>query len=71
LAPVRPEAAFFGQDLSEFILPYDAVRTAEAPERALLDFLQSTYEAAATTGNWDRAALECPIGIAGVPRKIA
>jgi uncharacterized protein DUF5996 len=69
LAPVRPEAAFFGQDLSEFILPYDAVRTAEAPERALLDFLQSTYEAAATTGNWDRAALECPIGIAGVPRK--
>ena len=68
--PVRPEAAFFSQDLSEFILPYDAVRTARAPDGALLDFLQSTYEAAATTGNWDRAALECPTGVAGVPREV-
>ena len=53
-------------DLSEFILPYEA-----APDATLLDFLQSTYEAAATTGKWDRAALECPIGIPGVPREVA
>ena len=46
-AKVRPDAAFFSEALGEFILPYDAVRTAADPDRALLDFLQSTYEAAA------------------------
>jgi Family of unknown function (DUF5996) len=56
--PVRPEAAFFHQQLGEFILPYDAVRTAEAPDTALLEFLQTTYEAAANDANWDRTALE-------------
>ncbi len=70
-APVRPEAAFFSQELGEFVLPYEAVRTAALPERALLDFLQSTYEAAAGAGKWDRAALECAPGIAGVPRAIS
>jgi hypothetical protein len=57
-APVSPQAAFFHEQLGEFILPYDAVRTAPAPDALLLDFLQATYEAAANRANWDRAALE-------------
>ena len=69
-ATVRPNSAFFSKELGEFVLPYDAVRTAEAPDRMLLDFLQSTYEAAADAGHWDRAALECPPGRAGVPGPI-
>src|SRR6202045_1352520 len=44
-APVRPAQAFFSKELGEFVLPYDAVRTASDPKQALLDFLQSTYEA--------------------------
>ena len=56
--------------MSEYILPYDAVRTAGDPEQMLMEFLTSTYEAAATTGNWDRTALECPLGVPGVPRKV-
>jgi hypothetical protein len=67
---VRPEAAFFSEALGEFILPYDAVRTAAAPDQALLDFLQSTYEAAANAANWDRDALECPPGRPHVVRHI-
>jgi Family of unknown function (DUF5996) len=67
---VRPEAAFFSEALGEFILPYDAVRTASDPEAALLDFMQSTYEAAADCGKWDRAALECAPGRPGIVRKI-
>jgi hypothetical protein len=58
--PVRPAAAFFHEQLGEFILPYDAVRTAKAPDEKLLDFLQTTYEAAANAARWDRAALEYP-----------
>lgn len=57
-APVEPEGAFYKADLKEFILPYDVVRGAESPDDALLRFLQTTYEAAATLGHWDRAALE-------------
>ncbi|HEY1250458.1 MAG TPA: DUF5996 family protein [Thermoanaerobaculia bacterium] len=57
-ARVRPDAAFYSTDLKEFILPYDAVRTAASPDETLLAFLQSTYEAAANAGGWDRAALE-------------
>jgi hypothetical protein len=57
-AAVRPEQAYFHPGLGEFILPYEAVRSAPDPERALLSFLQSTYEAAATLARWDRAALE-------------
>jgi hypothetical protein len=67
---VRPEAAFFNETLGEFILPYDAVRTAADPDRALLDFLQSTYEAAANAAKWDRDALECMPGKPGVVREI-
>ena len=70
-APIRPAQAFWSRDLNEYILPYDAVRTAGDPEQTLMEFLTSTYEAAATTGNWDRTALECPLGAPGVPRPIA
>ncbi len=67
---VRPDAAFFSEALGEFILPYDAVRTAARPDQALLEFLQSTYEAAANAAKWDRAALECILGRPGVVRQI-
>jgi hypothetical protein len=67
---VKPDAAFFHETLGEFILPYDAVRSAADPDQALLDFLQSTYEAAANAAKWDRAALECPPGQPGVVREI-
>ena len=69
-ARVRPGAAFFSEALAEFILPYDAVRTAADPDKALLDFLESTYEAAAVAGKWDRDALECDQGKPGVVRQI-
>jgi len=67
---IRPDTAFFSEALGEFILPYDAVRTAAEPDQALLEFLQSTYEAAANAANWDRDALECPTGRPGVVRQI-
>ncbi len=54
----RPDGAFYSADLREFILPYDVVRQAADPDGTLLDFFQSTYEAAATLGKWDRHALE-------------
>jgi hypothetical protein len=69
-ARVRPDAAFFSEALGEFILPYDAVRTAPEPEQALLEFLQSSYEAAANAAQWDRATLECAPGQAGAVRQI-
>ena len=57
-AAVQPAAAFYSNDLKEFILPYDAVRQADSPDDTLLQFLQSTYEAAADLAHWDRQALE-------------
>lgn len=69
-AAVRPAQAFWSRDLNQYLLPYDAVRTAGEPEETLMEFLISTYEAAASAGNWDRAALECPLGVPGVPRKV-
>ncbi len=57
-ATVRPQAASYSPELKNFLLMYDDVRTADNPEALLMDFLQSTYEAAATLGKWDRAALE-------------
>jgi hypothetical protein len=57
-APLRPAKAFWSNDLSEFLMYYDDVRTAPNPDEALMDFLQSTYEAGANLGNWDRASLE-------------
>jgi hypothetical protein len=57
-ARVRPDAAYYHKELGEFILPYDAVRTAPSPEHALLSFVGSTYENAARLGGWDRQSLE-------------
>jgi hypothetical protein len=57
-AKVLPEAAAWNADLGEFVLPYDAVRESDSPEATLRAFLESTYAAAATTGRWDRKALE-------------
>jgi hypothetical protein len=54
----RPEATYYHAGLGEFILPYEAVRTAASPERAIRDFVATTYDAAATLARWDRAALE-------------
>jgi len=69
-APVLPPAARYDPALREFLLPYEAVRAAPDPEATLLAFLESTYEAAAELGGWDRAALECPPGRPGVPRPV-
>jgi hypothetical protein len=57
-AAIRPSAAFYSGDLHEFLLPYDAVRESKTPDDTLLEFLQSTYEAAADRGGWDRKSLE-------------
>ncbi len=69
-ASIQPAEALFSKELGEFLLPYDAVREAADPEQALMEFLQSTYEAAADLGGWDRAALECAIGTPGRPRPV-
>ena len=61
-APVRPARAFYSPDYHEFILPYDEVRLAASPDDTLLEFLQTTYEAAANLAAWDRAALERSVG---------
>ena len=57
-ARIRPENASYNSQVSEFLLMYDDVRGAASPRRAVLDFLQSTYEAGADLAGWDRAALE-------------
>jgi len=59
-AKIKPAFAAFDKTLGEFVLRYDAVRQSATPDETLLDFLQSTYEAAANLGGWDRAALETP-----------
>ncbi len=59
-AKVAPAEAFYSPDLREFVLPYEAVRTAADPDAVLLAFARSTYQAAADLGRWDRAALELP-----------
>jgi hypothetical protein len=62
--------AYFDPTFGEFILPYETVRLAESPDAFLLDFLSTTYAAAADAGGWDRAALECATGVAGQVRQI-
>ena len=57
-AKVHPDSASYNPQLREFILPYDAVRTADSPDDVLLDFAQSTYDAASMLGKWDRDALK-------------
>ena len=64
-APARYDTA-----LGEFILPYEAVRTAADPDAALMAFLETTYAAAADAASWDRAALECAYGAPGRPRRV-
>ncbi len=69
-APIDPPAAAFDSGLGEFILRYDAVRAAADPDAAIMAFLQSTYAAAADLGGWDRASLDCGIGVPGVARPV-
>ena len=67
-ARVGPEGAFYSKDYGEFILPYDRVARAASADETLLEFLQSTYEAAATLGAWDRAELERSFSAGSAPR---
>ncbi len=57
-ASIQPDATFYSADFHEFILPYDVVRQAQSPDDTLLEFLQTTYEAAANLSHWDRQSLE-------------
>jgi hypothetical protein len=59
-APVRPKAAFYHREMGEFLLPYEAVRTAASPAAEIAAFIESTYDQAATLARWDRAALDRP-----------
>ena len=68
-AKVLPDAAYFDKNLGEFLLPYDAVRTAPDPEATLMRFLDSTYRAAADLAAWD-ADLECAVGQIRRPRPL-
>jgi hypothetical protein len=56
--PLRPASAFYSKEAQEYFLKYDDVRKAASPDEALLEFMQSTYEAGAKLANWDRASLE-------------
>lgn len=56
--PIRPPEAYYNTGISEFLLPYEVVRTSNSHDEVLLNFLQGTYEAAATCAKWDRRALE-------------
>jgi hypothetical protein len=67
--PVTPGAGFDAK-LGEFVLPYDTVRAAADPDALLLDFLSTTYAAAAESATWDRAALECTMGVPGQVRHL-
>jgi hypothetical protein len=61
-AKVAPAAARYETGLGEFVLPYEAVRTADDPDATLIAFLETTYAAAADLAGWDRTALECSLG---------
>ena len=65
-----PDAAYFDKSLGEFLLPYEAVQRSIDPEATLMSFLDSTYRAAADLGGWDRASLECPLGVPRRPRPL-
>jgi hypothetical protein len=69
-AEVRPASARYEPTLGLFLLPYEAVRSAANPEATLLEFLQSTYGAAADLAVWNRAELDCAIGAPRVPRTV-
>ncbi len=55
---IKPEAAFYSNEMSEYFLKYEDVRNSENPDKAILDFMQTTYEAGANAANWDREKLE-------------
>nr|WP_238589960.1 DUF5996 family protein [Pseudonocardia sp. AL041005-10] len=57
-APVGPDGAFYSADFQQFLLPYETARAAPDPDRAVAEFLRTTYAAAADLGRWDRSALE-------------
>lgn len=59
--PVKPNEAFYSQEMGEFMLLYEVVQRSDNPEETLMQFLKTTYEAAANTGNWDRKNLECDL----------
>ena len=69
-AQPSPKETYFDQNLREFLLPYDAVRRSSDSEATLTSFLDSTYNAAADLGGWDRDALECPLGEPRRPRPL-
>jgi Family of unknown function (DUF5996) len=69
-ARITPEAAYYSDPLSEFLLPYDAVRQAQDPDATLMAFLESTYAAAADLGGWNRGELECAPGVPRRPRPL-
>ena len=62
-APIQPSAAYYHKEMGEWILPYDAVRAASDPDAMIMEFLESTYAAAATIANWDIAALRSSGGV--------
>jgi hypothetical protein len=68
-APIRPAGAYFDERIGEFSLPYDVVRRAADPDAALLEFFQTTYEAGADLGGWDRATLEPAVPPGRPPRR--
>ena len=67
-SPIAPKAAFYHKEMREYLLAYEEVRKAADPEKYLLEFLESTYRAAAKLGNWDGAHLECSQGLPRIPR---
>jgi len=67
---VEPASALWDETLGEFLLPYEAVRTASDPAAALTAFLQSTYAAAADLAAWNRDALDCALQMPAVPRRV-
>ena len=69
-AIVQPSQAYYHDTFSEYVLPYEAIRTAKEPDGVLMGFLMSTYEAAANNAKWDREALETSIGVPGKPRAL-
>jgi hypothetical protein len=70
-AQVKPKEAYFDPKLGEFLLPYDVVRKSTNPVARLMEFLESTYRAAADLGGWDRSALEYPLGQPQRPRPLS
>jgi len=64
---IQPASARWDVARGEFILPYDAVRTAEDPAAAIMAFLQSTYDIAADRAGWDRSVLEERMACGCVP----